>query len=83
VKYENKTPYRFRVWVTDKVIRAWVDDKRLINVNIAGRDVDTRIETHANKPLGFATYDSTGAVRSVEIRKLTPAEVAEANQSVE
>jgi hypothetical protein len=82
VKYENGTPYRFRVWVSDKVIRCWVDDKQEVAVNIEDRKVDTRLETDVNKPLGFATYDSTGAVRKIQIRRLTAAEAAENNKAV-
>ena len=83
VKYQDKTPHRFRVWVSDKVIRCWIDDAKVIAVNIEGRQVDTRIETNANKPLGFASYDTTGALRKIEIRPLTPAEVAENNKAAE
>jgi len=83
VKYQDKTPHRFRIWVTDKVIRCWIDDAKVVAVNIEGRQVDTRIETHANKPLGFATYETTGALRKIEVRPLAPAEVAENNKAVE
>jgi hypothetical protein len=83
VKYKDKTPHRFRVWVSDKVIRCWIDDAKVVAVNIEGREVDTRIETNANKPLGFATYDTTGALRKIKIRPLAPAEVAENNKAVE
>ena len=83
VKYQDKTPHRFRVRVSDKVIRCWIDDTQVIAVNIEGREVDTRIETNANKPLGFASYETTGALRKVEIRVLTPAEVAENNKAAE
>jgi hypothetical protein len=81
VKYEDKTWYRFRVQVTDDGIRCWVDDKKIIEVGIQDRQVGTRVETDANKPLGFATYETSGALRSIEIRKLAPAEVAEIKQA--
>jgi hypothetical protein len=83
VKYQDKIPLRFRVWVSDKVIRCWIDDTKVVAVNIEGRQVDTRIETNANKPLGFASYETTGALRKIEVRPLTPAEVAENNKAVE
>jgi hypothetical protein len=75
LKYQDKTWYRFRVRVTDEVIRAWVDDKQVAKVNYQGRKVGTRIETRANQPLGFATWETGGAIRKVEVRKLTPEEV--------
>ena len=36
IMYKNKTWYRFRVRVTGKVIRCWVDDKEIIAVGLPG-----------------------------------------------
>ncbi len=82
VKYQNGTWYRFRVRVTARVIRAWVDARELFAVEHEDVQVNTRIETRANQPLGFATWKSAGAVRAITVRPLTPAEVA-ANDKVE
>jgi hypothetical protein len=76
VKYENKTWYRFRVRVTDKAIRGWVDDKPVFAVELDGREVGTRIEVRPNQPLGFSAWRSSGAIRKVEVRNLTADEVA-------
>ena len=76
VKYQNGTWYKFRVRVTAKVIRVWVDGKELFALDHQETQVGTRIETRANQPLGFATYRSAGAIRGVVVRPLTPAEVA-------
>ena len=38
--------------------------------------MSTRIEVRPNQPLGFATWRSAGAIRKVEVRKLTADEVA-------
>jgi hypothetical protein len=80
VKYEDKTWYRFRVRVTDKAIRCSVNDEEVVAVDIEDREVGTRIETRRNQPLGFSTYRSTGEVRKVEVRKLTPVEVSATNK---
>ncbi len=77
VAYKNKTWFKFRVRVTAQTIRCWIDEKPVIHVNYEGRKVNTRIETDANKPLGFATWDTGGAVRAMTVRTLTPAEIAE------
>ncbi len=82
VKYCDKTWYRFRVRVTDDVIRCWLDDEEIVAVKHRGRQVRTRIETRRNQPLGFATYESGGAIRKIDVRPLTPAEV-EANNKIE
>jgi len=80
-KYRDKTWYRFRVRVTDEGVRCWIDDKKVVEVNIKGRHVDTRIESNATRPLGFATWESSGGVRDIAIRMLTPAEVADTIKS--
>jgi hypothetical protein len=79
-RYQDKTWYRFRVRVTDAVIRCWINDKELIAVNHQDKQVGTRVETRANEPLGFATWETGGAIRNIEIRLLTPAEIAATNQ---
>jgi hypothetical protein len=76
VKYQNKTWYKFRVRVTGEVIRCWIDEKQVVAVNYRDRQVRTRIETRANQPLGFATWETGGAIRNIAVRPLTPAEVA-------
>ena len=80
VKYHDKTWYKFRVRVTDAVIRSWIDDKELITVDLQGRRISTRIEMRRNQPLGFATWETTGAVRNISVRSLTAAEVTVNNK---
>lgn len=81
LKYQDKTWYSFRIRVTADVVRCWVDGKEIVDVDIKGRQLGTRIESRASQPLGFATWETSGAVRKIEIRKLTPDEVAETKPS--
>jgi hypothetical protein len=80
-KFEAKRWYKFRVHVTGKMIRCSIDDKEITSVNYEDRRLSTRLETRPSQPLGFATWNTAGAVRNVEIRKLTPAEVVAANKT--
>jgi hypothetical protein len=80
VEYRNGTWHRVRVRVTEKAIRCWVDDKEVVAVNYEGRRVGTRIEVHSNKPLGFATWETGGAVKNIKVRGLTATEVAATNK---
>jgi hypothetical protein len=80
VKYQDKTWHKFRVRVTDQVIRCSIDEKLIVAVNYQGRRVGTRIEVRRNQPLGFATWETAGALRHVALRSLTPAEVAAVNK---
>jgi hypothetical protein len=80
MKYENNKWYRFRVRVTDEAIRCWLDDKEIIVVNHQDLHVGTRVETRSSEPLGFAAWKTGGALRHIEIRPLTPDEIAAANK---
>lgn len=81
VKYQDKTWYKFRVRVTDRTIRCWIDDKSVVVLRHEGLQLGTRIETRANQPLGFATYDSAGALRDIEVRTLTRDEITETDKT--
>ncbi|MCY2988130.1 MAG: DUF1080 domain-containing protein [Planctomycetota bacterium] len=82
-EYKNDKWYKFRVRVTELRIQTWTDDKPVIDVGIKGRRLGTRIETDSSKPLGFAAWETSGAVRKIEMRKLTPEEIAAANKAGE
>ncbi len=82
-RYQDRTWYRFRVRVTEKMIRCLIDDKEILAIAHRDRRVATRIETRRNQPLGFATWESTGAVRHIEIRPLSAAEIAETDRFAE
>ena len=80
VHYQANTWYRFRIRVTGKMIRCWMDGKEIAAVNHQDRRVATRIETRRNQPLGFATWETRGALRNIEIRALTAEEIAETDK---
>ncbi len=82
IKYEDKTWYRFRVHVTGRAIRCWVDDKEIIAVDYQDRRVSTRLETARERAAGLRHLEDRRRLRKIEIRTLTPDEVAAANKSV-
>ncbi len=72
--FENGRWYRMRLQVTDGRISAWIDDQQIINVSIAGRTVGLRQgDIKLSMPFGFASYNTTGAVRKMEYRLLSAA----------
>ena len=63
--------YAFRLEVTEKSIRAWIDEALVIETDIVGRRVGLReAEMELNAPLGFSAYATVGGVRRVEYRRL-------------
>ena len=69
--FENGRWYALRLQVTTGRIRAWIDEKPVINAEIAGRTISLRRgEISLSAPLGFASYNTTGALRKIEYRLL-------------
>mgnify|MGYP000983036876 CR=1 FL=1 len=69
--FENGRWYRFRLRVTTGRLEAWIDDERVVNVNIAGREVGLRPgPIRLSLPFGFAAYNATGLLRNIDYRRL-------------
>lgn len=69
--FEDKRWYAFRLRVTDERISAWIGNERVFDVGIAGRTISLRpgpIELSA--PFGFASYNTGGALRNIQYRRL-------------
>ncbi len=70
--FQRGTFYAVRVRVTDKLLEAWIDDEQVVNQDIEDRIVSTRPEVDLSKPLGISSFDTKGAVRKIQLRKLEP-----------
>jgi len=72
IVFEKGRWYKFRLRVTDQ-IEAWIDDEQIINIPIANYEIGLRSgDIELSKPLGFAAYRSTAAIRNVEYKVLNP-----------
>jgi Domain of Unknown Function (DUF1080) len=63
--------YKVRIRVTKQKIEAWIGDDKSVDVELKGRKVATRIECEDCQPFGVCTWDTTGAIRDIKVRKLT------------
>lgn len=70
-RFENGRWYRVRVEVRPTGLRAWVDERLVVNVSIKGRKVGLRqgFIDHC-RPFGFASYGSEARIRKVVARGL-------------
>lgn len=66
--------YAVRIRVTKERIQAWIDGKKMVDVSTKGKKISIRPECDENRPFGFATWNTTGAVRDIRVRPLTEAE---------
>lgn len=65
---------RFRVYA-DR-LQAWIDNEKIVNVSIAGHKVSLRAEVLPSRPLGISAYQTTAGLKNIQMRKLTPEEIA-------
>ena len=81
-RFETGKWYRLRVAVTDRSVVATLDGDALFAADIDGEVVGMRSETKLSRPLGIATYTTTGAVKDIRVRPLAEKEIAEVDAKV-
>ncbi len=70
--------YALRLRVIDGEIDAWINDELVVAANIVGREVSLRPgDIEQSIPFGFASFNTTGAVRKMEYRLLPTVAEAE------
>lgn len=70
--FEKDKWYTVRLRVTDDRIVAWLNGKQLLEQELEGRRISIRSECDLSKPLGFATWRTTGALRNIRLKKIEP-----------
>lgn len=71
--------YRVKLRVTEDRIVAWLDGERIIDQELADRKLSIRIEVELSCPFGLSTWQTTGAIKDLKLRKLTSEEIPTAN----
>ncbi len=61
--FERDRWYFIQLRVTQEKIEAWIDDEKVVDLETAGRRIDVRWEMEQCRPLGIATWRTTGAIR--------------------
>ncbi|MBR4977087.1 MAG: DUF1080 domain-containing protein [Thermoguttaceae bacterium] len=78
--FKNDKWYRFRIQVTKRTLRVWIDGEKEIDYVVEGRRLGTRFEVSRCEPLGLTSWISKGVVKVVRFRSLTDAELKEMNE---
>lgn len=73
--FKNKRWYKFRIRVTDQQINAWIDKDEIIDLQVSDHKFEVRVEIELSQPLGFASFQTTAALKNIKLRKLTKADL--------
>lgn len=69
--FEDNKWYRIKLRVTEEELKVWIDDDLVIDCEVEGRQIGMRIgEIEMSKPLGIATYATTGEFKSITLLKI-------------
>ena len=82
-QFDKKKWYAIRLVVLDGRILAWIDDKRMVNVDTTGTKISIRIEVDACRPFGICTFRTLGAIKDLKVRELAKDEVAKLHKEAE
>jgi carboxypeptidase Q len=70
-RFEANRWYALRLRVTSTNIAAWIDEERVFDVATKGRQIAMRSgEIDLSKPLGIATWSTSGGLRNIRMRPL-------------
>lgn len=72
MNFEDKRWYNVRLRVTKSAIEVWIDGEQVIDVEITNRRIGIRFEVEPSRPLGVATWRTTGAIRDIRLFPVTP-----------
>jgi hypothetical protein len=71
MNFEKGKWYRIRIRVTPAKLNVWINDDQMVDQALEGRRISMRPgEIELSEPLGFATYQTTGALRDIKLRQL-------------
>jgi hypothetical protein len=73
ITFKNKQWYRIRLRVTLEKIAAWIDDKPIIDQELAEHQLSIRPEVELSRPLGFSTWRTQAGLRNLRYRLLSDA----------
>ena len=70
VEFQSGRWYNIRIRVTPSKIEAWLDERQIVDQDLKGNKVATRIEVEASQPLGIASWRTKSALRDIRLRRL-------------
>lgn len=71
ISFERGRWYRIRLRVTTQRIEAWIEQKKVVNLNTSGRKLEVRFgDIMLSRPFGLAAWQTTAAFRAIRVRNV-------------
>ena len=70
VEFEKDRWYRIRLRVGSEKIEAWIDKEQIVDLKTADRKFSIWWEQEPMRPLGIATWNTSGALRNIRLAPL-------------
>jgi hypothetical protein len=71
MKFASGRWYTVRIRVTAEKLDAWLDERRIVDVVLNGKEIETRIEMIMSQPIGVASWRAKAALRDIRLRRLS------------
>lgn len=68
--FERDRWYDIRLRVQNNVIDVWINDIRVINIDITGRELSLRPEVLLSRPFGFTSWYTKAALKHIKLTRL-------------
>ena len=69
-KFEKERWYRIRLVVKPDTIKAYIDDEKVVDFLINGKELSIRPEVQLSKPFGIAAWNTTAALRNIRLVRI-------------
>ena len=70
--FQKEQWYRIRLRVTDEAIKAWIDDKIVVDFTIGDNRISIRPEVTLSRPFGIASWFTAAALRNIRLEEIIP-----------
>ena len=72
LKFESEQWYKIRVRVEPDRISAWIDERQVVDENIAGKKISLRGDTDLCRPLGLCNFMTSSQYKNIQVRQFKP-----------
>lgn len=70
--FKDKQWYKVRLRVTKDKIEAWIDKEKIVDLKTKDRRITIRSEVELSRPFGVSTWNTTGALRNMQLLQPAP-----------